>query len=524
MLSKIITASLAGINPFFIYVETFLSRGLPAFNIIGLPDKIINESKDRIISAIKNSEIEFPVKKIIINLAPAGIKKENIILDLPIAAGILVSMDIVKIKQKSKNYVFLGELSLDGSIKGINGLFPILNLCKNAGIYNIIIPYENLEEAKLIGGLNLISVKNIKDMIEKVNNNYKLIDYHSELTNKIYNRPDYSIDFSDVKGNHHVKRALEIAAAGMHNVIMIGPPGTGKSMLAKRMITIMPELNMEEAIETTTIYSSKGLLSRNTSLVVQRPFRSPHHTSSDISIIGGGRILQCGEISLAHNGILFFDEFPQFKNNVIQALREPMVEGSVTVSRVSGTICFPASFMLIAAMNPCPCGYLGSEKHECRCSLKQIKTYYSKITGPILDRIDIQIEIPQTNFLNYRDEIAENSATLRERIIKVHKIQQLRSKRLTSYYNAYLDTNEIKKFIALDSSSLTLLNKAIDALGLSPRSYFKTLKIARTIADLEGSEKVTSTHISESLQYRILDRNNYFQSDYNINYFNKKFS
>ncbi len=522
MLAKILTASLIGIKPFLIEVETHLTRGLPSFSIVGLPGKIIYESRERIISAIKNSDIEFPAKHIIVNLAPANIKKELIILDLPIAAAILTCLGIVKINENALNYIFLGELSLDGSVKKVKGILPILSLCKKNNIQNIVIPYENINEAKLIPGINIIPVKSIKELISKVNNNTYINGSTPNVPVNFTNEEHYSIDFKDVKGNHFVKRALEIAAAGMHNVIMIGPPGTGKSMLFKRIITILPEMNLDEAVETTSIYSSRGLLSLENPLIKSRPFRSPHHTSSDISIIGGGRLIQCGEISLAHNGILFFDEFPQYKANVIQCLREPLTDGNVFISRAAGTAEFPASFMFVAAMNPCPCGYYGSDKHECTCTVKQIKNYYNKISGPIMDRIDIQIEVPEFNFLDYYNENAEKSADIRQRVIKALKIQQSRINRPTRFYNSYLDTNEIDRFISVDDLSIKLLYKAIEKLSLSPRSYYKILKIARTIADLEASEKVTTAHIAEALQYRILDRLNYFNSDFQMHYINAK--
>ena len=520
MLSKILTASILGIEPFLIEVETHLTKGLLCFNIVGLPGKIIYESRERVISAIKNSEIEFPVKRIIVNLAPANIKKELVILDLPIAAAILTCLGILKIKENTFNYLFLGELSLDGSVKKIRGILPILSLCKRHNIKNVVLPYENLNEAQLIQNINLVPVRNIKELINKINNQIFVSNRNPDISISLNNKTHYNIDFENVKGNHFVKRALEIAAAGMHNVIMIGPPGTGKSMLCKRMITILPEMNLDEAIETTSIYSSKGLLSIERPLIRDRPFRSPHHTSSDISIIGGGRLIQCGEVSLAHNGILFFDEFAQFKVNVIQALREPLTDGCVSISRASGTIKFPASFMFAAAMNPCPCGYYGSEKHECTCSVKQIRNYYNKISGPIMERIDIQIEVPEFNFLNYYNENAEKSAVIRQRVINAQNIQRSRLKRTTGFYNSFLNTEEINRLIPIDDISVKLLYKAIEKLNLSPRSYYKILKIARTIADLEKSENVTTGHISEALQYRILDRANYFNSDFALHYIN----
>lgn len=503
MHTKIYSEALYGIEGIPITIEVNISEGLPKFDVVGLPDQAVNEAKERVIAAINNSDRFFPPKRITINLAPADIKKSGSMYDLPFALGILSSSAQLFFSDFMDNTIILGELALDGSVREVKGIFSMLLNAKELGIKNAIIPFNNMEEANIIEGLNLYPVKTLKEAMEVSEGKKEAIISKGNFN--FTSDDDEAVDFSEVKGQEYAKRAAMIAAAGGHNFIMIGSPGCGKTLIAKRIPTILPPLTFEEAIEVTKIYSSYGLLSKNMPIVKKRPFRIPHHTSSYVSLVGGGRNIKAGEITLAHNGVLFLDEFVEFQSSALQTLREPMEEKTITISRANGSISFPANFTLVAAMNPCPCGYYGDEKHICRCSENARKKYIAKLSGPILDRIDISIEVRGVDYDKMISKAdGESSSSMRKIVTDARKIQEKRFREngVKIFSNSSMGIRDIEKFCILDSKAKNMLNMAMQKFSMSARSYNKILKVARTIADIENKEVIEISHITEALQYR----------------------
>jgi magnesium chelatase family protein len=506
VLAKVLSSAVIGIDGYLVEVEVDIIQGLPMFTIVGLPEASVKESKERVKSAISNSGYSFPDDRITVNLAPANIKKEGTGFDLPIALGILTALGIVP-RQTVSQYLFMGELSLDGRIKPVNGTLPMALAAKDAGYIGAVVPFENRREASVVTDIHVIAVKNLPQLVEFMRGTTHIRPQKADIDNIFKQDGTAGRDFSEVMGQEHVKRSLEVAAAGGHNLVMIGPPGSGKTMLAKRLPTILPPISFEEAIETTKIFSVVGLLEKNQALITARPFRSPHHTISDAGLIGGGHIPRPGEVSLAHNGVLFLDELPEFKKHVLEVLRQPLEDLKVTISRAATTITYPSSFMLVAAMNPCPCGYFSDPKHECRCSFHQIHRYRSKISGPLMDRIDIHVEVPAVPYKDLMAEYtAESSAAIKQRVATARAVQSDRFKRTKIYCNAQMSSRHLKKHCRIDDASHDLLEAAIDKFGLSARAYNRILKIARTIADLQAKPTITVEHVSEAIQYRTLDR------------------
>lgn len=503
MLSKVKACVLQGLEGCIIDVETDLSSGLPSFNIVGLADISIKESKERVRASIKNSEYKFPVSRITVNLAPANLKKEGSQMDLPIAVGVLSASKIIR--ADVEDICFIGELSLDGNITKIDGALALVLSLRNNNIKKVIIPQDNKEECGVIDNIDIIPVKSLNELVGYLNSKIEIHPYKSKYEEYLSDI-NYPEDFSEIKGQAALKRAVEISAAGGHNLLMLGPPGSGKTMIARRIPTILPDLSFEESLEVTKIYSIHGQISE-TGLIKKRPFRSPHHTISRAALAGGGKNSKPGEVSLSHHGVLFLDEMPEFPKSVLEVLRQPMEDGMISIARANNSYSYPARFMLIGSMNPCPCGFLGDPKHECSCNQGQINRYLSKISGPLLDRMDIQIEVSPVYYDDLNSNTKEESSKeIKERVIKARKIQFERYKGLGIFTNSQLSAKHLAKYCKVDKSSQELLKLAFDNLGLSARAYSKILKLARTIADLEASDNITQLHVAEAIQYRSLDR------------------
>lgn len=502
MSSKVLSAAIVGLECEKIEVEADVAMGLTNFIIVGLPDTAVQESRERVRSAMKNSGMQFPRTRITVNLAPADIKKEGPSYDLPIAVSVLLASGALPESEETKNSIFMGELALDGTLRSISGALSVALFAKSCGAKTLYVPAQNAEEAALVEGVKVITAASLTDIFEHLSG-IKVLPTSEKTIIKQAVKTENSFDFAFIRGQEYVKRALEVAAAGGHNILMSGPPGAGKTLLARTLSTILPELSFPEQLEVTKIMSVAGALHPEMILMRERPFRSPHHTASAIALVGGGSWPKPGEVSLAHRGVLFLDEFPEFSRGVLEGLRQPLEDGFVTISRASGTLRFPAKFMLVAAKNPCPCGYAEDSGAQCTCSPMQIIKYQRKISGPLQDRIDIHINVPRINFEKLSsDELGETSAKVRERVALARELQLQRLQGKKSLTNSELGTQEIKEFCKPDEKSVALLRTAVNQFKLSARAYHKVLKVSRTIADLAGSPSIELVHITEALQYR----------------------